>query len=57
MGQQSKEVSEHRQDKKEGDEQMWEGISSLGNVAAGFSDIRLKEDIYKLLEALKKDFC
>ena len=50
MGMQAKEVSEHRQDKKEGDAQMWEGISSIGNIAGSVagSDIRLKEDIYKL---------
>ncbi len=50
MGQQAREVAGHKADKKAGDKQMWDGISSIGNIAGSFigSDERLKEDIYKL---------
>ena len=48
MGQQAAEVAGHKSDKKAADKQMWDGITSLGNVVVGISDERVKEDIYKL---------
>ena len=51
MGMQQGEVQQHREDKQAGEDRMWSGISSLGNVASSFmggSDIRLKENIVKL---------
>ena len=48
MGAQASTVAGHKADKKAGEDRMWSGISTLGNIAGGMSDKRLKEDIYKI---------